>query len=234
MRNNMALFVASFALSGCNTVASDPAVGSAVDYLAKRPITCQSGPDCEAKWSRATAWVAKNGAYKIQTTSDSLIQTMGPLPSDPRPAYTVLKTASADGSGFQITLDGGCDNFLGCVPTIPEARASLASFVETGGASPTIPHKGQNIGLIAVPLTTDAATQLKMSEARGLIVVRTLPGSAAEVAGLMKNDVLLSANNHVLATMDDLKSVMDGGASSHKLSFDVLRAGSKQTLSVPF
>jgi hypothetical protein len=96
-----------------------------------QPITCTKGPDCDAKWSRAVSWVANNAAYKVQTQTDSIIQTMGPLPDDPRPAFNITKVATGPAS-YEITFGGGCDNFLGCIPTVPEARARFANFVLNG------------------------------------------------------------------------------------------------------
>ena len=93
-----------------------------------RPVTCKSGDDCQQKWSRATQWVKQNSAYKFQTISDNLMQTMGPLPDDPSPAYTVTKVSTGKNI-YTIELDGGCDNWIGCIPSIVEAKASFASFV---------------------------------------------------------------------------------------------------------
>ena len=41
-------------------------------------VGCNWGVDCDRKWSRATAWVAQNAFYKIETRTDWLIQTFGP------------------------------------------------------------------------------------------------------------------------------------------------------------
>ena len=43
-----------------------------------RPIKCHAGPDCNAKWSQATVWVTEHSKYKLETSSESLIQTSGP------------------------------------------------------------------------------------------------------------------------------------------------------------
>ncbi len=101
---------------------------AALNTAANRPVTCKSGTDCQQKWSRATQWVKQNSAYKFQTISDNLMQTMGPLPDDPRPAYTVTKI-STENNIYAIELDGGCDNMFGCIPSMLEAKASFANFV---------------------------------------------------------------------------------------------------------
>jgi hypothetical protein len=86
-----------------------------------RPITCRAGPDCDVKWSRAVAWVANNSRWKIQTQTDLLVQTFNSADSSPSPSFTVSKTASGDGL-YEISLNGGCANLFGCIPTIPESR----------------------------------------------------------------------------------------------------------------
>jgi hypothetical protein len=99
-----------------------------LDAPPPQPITCRAGPDCDAKWSRAIAWVAVNSRWKIQTQTDLLVQTFSSTEGSPNPSYTVTKTAGADGL-YEISLNGGCDNFIGCNPAIPEARAKFADFV---------------------------------------------------------------------------------------------------------
>jgi len=73
-------------------------------------------------------WVKENSAYKFQTVSDTVIQTMGPLPDDPRPAFTVTKVSTGNNS-YKIELDGGCDNIFGCVPSLLKLKASFAVAV---------------------------------------------------------------------------------------------------------
>jgi hypothetical protein len=91
-------------------------------------LTCHAGADCDGKWSRATSWVTTNSQYKIQTATPDLIQTMGPTDSNPAPAYTVTKVSTAPGI-YELTFSGGCDNPIGCVPTVADSRASFYRFV---------------------------------------------------------------------------------------------------------
>jgi hypothetical protein len=87
-----------------------------------------AGADCDAKWSRAAAWIATNSNLKIQTRTETIVQTAGPVPSEPTPAFTVTKVARGDGR-YEITFNGGCGNTSRCVPTIPESRARFTEFV---------------------------------------------------------------------------------------------------------
>jgi hypothetical protein len=113
--------VGVLALSACST--AQPRVADATPS-----ITCAKGSDCDMKWSRAISWVASNSSYKVQTQTDSIIQTTGPSANDPSPGFTVIKLAKGP-SIYEITLKGGCENVIGCVPTIADERAKFAAFV---------------------------------------------------------------------------------------------------------
>ena len=113
------------AIAACTTMT--PAQQAETQRQAARPVTCTVA-DCEVKWGRALQWVLNNSAYKIQNQSESLLTTMGPLPDDPRPAFTISKIAQGDGR-YVIDFRAGCDNMFGCVPTLVESRASFVQAV---------------------------------------------------------------------------------------------------------
>jgi hypothetical protein len=92
-------------------------------------ITCKLGPDCDAKWSRAVSWITTNSSYKIKTQTADIVQTMGPTDSSPNSAFTVTKVAQNTGGLYEITFAGGCDNWIGCIPTVSESRARFTAFV---------------------------------------------------------------------------------------------------------
>lgn len=101
-----------------------------------QPITCQAGADCDAKWSRAVSYVANNAGWKIQTQTDSLIQTFTSTGGSTRPGYTITKTAVGNGR-YEIALAGSCGNLIACIPTIPEARTHFSDFVAAPIDTPT-------------------------------------------------------------------------------------------------
>ncbi|HLG85683.1 MAG TPA: hypothetical protein VKZ79_00635 [Alphaproteobacteria bacterium] len=109
-------------------VARQPEQQAAVQAQAARPVVCSTGGDCEVKWGRALQWVLNNSAYKVQSQSDAMISTMGPLPDDPRPAYTITKMAQGNGT-YLIDFRAGCDNIFGCVPNLMVAKADFVVAV---------------------------------------------------------------------------------------------------------
>jgi hypothetical protein len=119
------------------------------------PVGCERGIDCDRKWSRATAWVAENAFYKIETRSDWLIQTFGPEGKSPGTAMKVEKLAAPDGS-VELVLEIRCANFLGCVPDLAWLTRSFLAYV--GGSSslvvamPPPPKHPQSLPLLGNPL----------------------------------------------------------------------------------
>ncbi len=99
------------------------------------PVGCNWGVDCDRKWWRATAWVAQNAYYKIETRTDWLIQTFGPVGKSPGTAMKVEKLAAPDGS-VALVLEISCANFLGCVPDLAWLTGSFVAYV--GGTSDLI------------------------------------------------------------------------------------------------
>jgi len=117
-----AMFVIGLGMLVCACASPD------VSAPPPQPIICTVGADCDAKWSRAVAWIASNSTLKIQTKTDMIVQTAGPVRSEPIPAFTVTRVARWDGR-YEIAFNGGCGNQSRCVPTIPEARARFTAFV---------------------------------------------------------------------------------------------------------
>ena len=98
------------------------------------PILCRAGPDCDAKWARAMAWILQNSEYKTQFQTGYMIQTLGPIKDSASPAYRVSKF-SKGGEEFEIKFNGECAKIFGCKPTISEARAMFSEFVNAAPAS---------------------------------------------------------------------------------------------------
>jgi len=96
--------------------------------LPPQPIICVGGPDCDAKWTRAAAWIKANSTLKIETQTAAVIQTADPVRSEATPAFTVTKVARGEGR-YEITFNGGCGHLLRCVPGIGESRTRFTAFV---------------------------------------------------------------------------------------------------------
>jgi hypothetical protein len=117
------LVLSGLLLSGCITASSKP-------DTAPQPgaITCTAGPDCDAKWSRALAWVSNNSQWPIETHTDVVIETKPSINSSALPGFKVTKVASGSGS-YEIRFQAGCASYFACTPTVEESRAQFAEFV---------------------------------------------------------------------------------------------------------
>jgi hypothetical protein len=120
------------ALCGCITAEQQASVAEP-----PKPITCHSGRDCDAKWSRAVAWITEHSKNKVEMNSESLIQTSGPsaFETDSSPAYKITKVASGTDE-YTIEFEGGCESIFGCTPTVPTARADFTQFILAAEAAP--------------------------------------------------------------------------------------------------
>lgn len=112
------------ALAGCATTPADPTTM----YIAQKPLICKDKAQCDIFWQRAQAWVGNNSGYKIQTVSDSIIQTYGPLNAKVELAHLVTKVPNNDGSA-QIFIKSNCANMFGCQPDRFVSIARFKTFV---------------------------------------------------------------------------------------------------------
>lgn len=124
-----AALLAAAALAGCANMADTPPPGSE----AYEPLTCASRPECDVYWTRAQVWVADHSRYKIQTATDAVIQTYGPIEWRPDLAYKVTREAKADGSA-RIRIDATCYSPAGCAPSRTEATIAFKRYVREAGA----------------------------------------------------------------------------------------------------
>jgi hypothetical protein len=92
-------------------------------------ITCQAGPDCDAKWARANKWVTESSDLKIVTKTDSQIKTVPSTGDSRKLVVTITKNATSKPGIYEISFIAGCPSQLSCLPPIAESRARFANFV---------------------------------------------------------------------------------------------------------
>jgi hypothetical protein len=112
----------ALALAACQSTTPEQKTAAA------RPVTCTPGADCDARWGRALRWVLDNSRYRIQTQSDTVIATMGPMQNDTSPAFVITKQRALNGF-YVIDFHAACDTVFGCTPTVIESKASFVTFV---------------------------------------------------------------------------------------------------------
>jgi hypothetical protein len=117
-------------LAGCST--QGQVSGNTMEQ-ATAPLTCTNKAECDAWWGRAQVWVTNHSEYKMQTVTDSIIQTTGPSGGKRALAYQITKTPSNEGTAT-IGFAAHCDNMLGCEPNPWKAGADFKQFVRSGQA----------------------------------------------------------------------------------------------------
>lgn len=133
---SFATAAAAFALlAGCST--SGQIAGETMEQ-ATAPLTCTNKAECDAWWARAQVWVSNHSEYKLQTVTDSIIQTAGPSGGKRALAYQITKTPSNEGTAT-VGFAAHCDNMLGCEPNPWKAGADFKQFVRGGPSQMGVP-----------------------------------------------------------------------------------------------
>jgi len=93
-------------------------------------LTCQAGPDCDAKWARANKCVTESLGLKIQSKAESQIKTVESRDSNSRVlVVTITKNATSKPGIYEISFVAGCPSQLSCLPPIDESRTRFIKFV---------------------------------------------------------------------------------------------------------
>ncbi|KPD14539.1 hypothetical protein ADM96_39110 [Burkholderia sp. ST111] len=119
------LAVVCVVAAGCSTQGQ---VNPDVMQIATTPLTCSSKAECDMWWQRAQTWVAGHSTYKIESSTDTLIQTSGPDGGKRALAYQITRTANPDGTAT-IGFAAHCDGSMGCKPNPWEAGADFKQYV---------------------------------------------------------------------------------------------------------
>ncbi|MFL9856188.1 hypothetical protein PQR72_10695 [Paraburkholderia madseniana] len=128
------LAVVCIVAAGCSTQGQ---VNPDVMQIATTPLTCSSKAECDIWWQRALTWVAGHSTYKIESSTDTLIQTSGPDGGKRALAYQITRTPNPDGTAT-IGFAAHCDGSMGCKPNPWEAGADFKQYVR--GNTPGAPQ----------------------------------------------------------------------------------------------
>ncbi|MFM0157401.1 hypothetical protein PQQ99_23165 [Paraburkholderia sediminicola] len=113
------------ATAGCSTQGQ---VNPDVMQIATTPLTCSNKAECDVWWQRAQTWVTSHSKYKVESATDTLIQTAGPDGGRRALAYQITRTPNPDGTAT-IGFAAHCDGSLGCKPNPWEAGADFKEYV---------------------------------------------------------------------------------------------------------
>ena len=111
-------------LAGCLPIAV--ASWSHLSERAEEPVACATKDECDAAWQKAIEWVSQRCAFKIQTQTESLVETEGPsaAPSNDV-ACRLERVPTGDAGSAQLEITARCGNYFGCVPEPLYLRAAF-------------------------------------------------------------------------------------------------------------
>jgi Do/DeqQ family serine protease len=92
-------------------------------------------------------------------------------------------------------------------------------------------RRGQ-LGVLVQQVTEDIAQSLGLKEARGVIVGSVQKGSAAESAGLRRNDVITAFNGTPVGDPNELRNLVAATQPGADVTLDILREGREQQVKV--
>jgi hypothetical protein len=113
-------------LAGCGPMPMT--TESTVNRASAEPVLCVGKAQCDIYWQRAQAWVANNSEYRLQTVTDTVIETQGPSVGRPALAFRITRVPD-DKDGASIYILAVCGNTLGCSPTSADAVTAFKRFV---------------------------------------------------------------------------------------------------------
>jgi hypothetical protein len=114
-------------MSGCADIPTVGGPGSNASTSAE-PVLCVSKTQCDVYWQRAQAFVANNSAYRLQTISDTVIETAGPATARTGLAFRVTRVPDNQ-EGARIYVVAACGNAVGCSPASSDAVIAFKRFV---------------------------------------------------------------------------------------------------------
>ena len=112
------------ALAGCALQPPNPQEAR----ILSRPLLCEGEERCNEMWRRAQTWIANNSRYKLQTVTDVVISTYGPIGTQAYFAYQVTRER-AYGKTDELRLKLLCPNLFGC-GNRAEETSRFQSYVE--------------------------------------------------------------------------------------------------------
>lgn len=90
---------------------------------------------------------------------------------------------------------------------------------------------GNYLGVYLEDVTPERVKELGLKEERGAIVMKVVPGSPAEKAGLKENDVIVSFNGRQVESVRELQRLISETLPGRTISIEVIRGGKTEKLS---
>ena len=128
---------------------------------------------------------------------------------------------------------------IGFAIPIDTAKAVLADFQRYGRV------RRPSLGIVSLPIGPDLADQMGLAADNGVLIQRTIPGGAAERAGLrggsqqaylgntpiyMGGDLIIAIDGHEVTSSQDISEIMDAHQAGDTVAVTVYRGRKKMTV----
>jgi len=133
-----------------------------------------------------------------------------------KPGTTVHLSVLREGKSIELTI------------TLGERPAMVARTERSS------PEPQQTLGLQVQNLTKDLADQLGVQPGEGVVVSAVVPGSRAAEAGIQRGDIIVSVNNHNVASAREFTDAVKQSQKNGKVLFLVKRGDMSQFVVVQF
>lgn len=90
------------------------------------------------------------------------------------------------------------------------------------------------LGVTMSPVTQEIADKMKLSSLNGVYIVEVSPGSAAEKAGVRKEDILIAIDSVKITNASSVQEMVNGFSPGDKAVLTVIRDGREKNLEVTF
>ena len=125
--------------------------------------------------------------------------------------------------GINAAIASHTGNYAGYSFAIPvNLMARIArDIIDNGGGV----IERTSLGVYVDELNEEFAQELGLDFSEGLVIRSLVPGSSAEYAGMLPNDVIIAVDGKELTKFDELKREIDLAKVGDTITFDIIRDG---------
>jgi Do/DeqQ family serine protease len=153
---------------------------------------------------------------------EDFLQTDAPINQGNSGGALVSTNSELVGINSQILSPSGGSIGIGFAIPSNMARSVMDQLIKNGRV-----RRGQ-LGITVQKVTSEIAASLNLKEAKGVIVHQVQPGSAAERAGIRKDDVITSFNDSEVNDPNTFRNQVASTSPGSEVTLTITRDGKQQ------